>query len=498
MLSSIRRMNVYRQALLVTACLLLTFSAAFADQHAAQPTQISPAALEELVGPVALYPDDLLAIVLPASAYPLQVVQAARYLEEHVENPDLRSSDEWDDAVVALLNYPEVIELMNDDLDWTWGLGEAFINQQADVISAVQEFRKRAYLSGNLRSDDLQVVRLVDGMIEIRPVEPAVLYVPDYEPEQIVVNQTTVVYRYYPYARPVYYYPYPSRYAFPGGYFWGVTTVYRFGWLAQALHLQHHRHRSHPYYGDRYRHRYTTRRRTHADRDLRFGSAGSHPGRSGYRGTLWKPGARHGARPQQRKTRDHRERLVAWNSRSPRAERHKTGRSRPQQRHRRSNSVISAESTRRVLGITSRTEIRRRNHTGASARDSRDRGRRVRTRNDAHKGGISRPHKRSRQAKNLKPRSGRKIVGKKQRRSHFKTGNKTRVKVVNGYSAGKSSKGRKRKAGVATKSSRQGVKRGAIKVASNNRKSMRSRFSRSRGGGNSRGRAGRRGRRQPR
>src|SRR5512134_1121246 len=108
--------------------------------------------LRELVGPIALYPDDLVAIVLPASTYPLQVVQAARFLEDRKRDSSLKPNDDWDDSVVALLNYPEVIELMNDDLDWTYDLGTAVLNQRPDVLAAVQDFRDEAYAAGNLRS----------------------------------------------------------------------------------------------------------------------------------------------------------------------------------------------------------------------------------------------------------------------------------------------------------------------------------------------------------
>ena len=75
--------------------------------------------LEALVGPVALYPDDLLAIVLPASTYPLEIVQAARFRERFEADSSLTPNENWDDSIVALLNYPEVLEMMNDDLDWT-------------------------------------------------------------------------------------------------------------------------------------------------------------------------------------------------------------------------------------------------------------------------------------------------------------------------------------------------------------------------------------------
>ena len=109
--------------------------------------------LQDLVGPIALYPDDLLAIVLPASTYPLQLVQAQRFLQALENDPSLVPDEEWDDSVVALLNYPEVVDLLNEDLDWTWRLGEAVVAQQADVVAAVESFRDRAYAAGNLRRD---------------------------------------------------------------------------------------------------------------------------------------------------------------------------------------------------------------------------------------------------------------------------------------------------------------------------------------------------------
>ncbi len=201
---------------------------AFAQQPATdEVATLSADALADLVGPIALYPDDLVGIVLPASTYPLQVVQAARFLDERAKNPSLKPNDTWDDSVVALLNYPEVVKLMNDDLDWTWKLGDAVISQRADVLDAIQGFRTRAAAAGNLRSDDRQVVANDGGAIAIKPADPEVIYVPYYEPERVVVYQSAPVYHYYPYAYPVYYYPYPYGYAFNSGFFWGVTTRVR-------------------------------------------------------------------------------------------------------------------------------------------------------------------------------------------------------------------------------------------------------------------------------
>jgi hypothetical protein len=216
--------------------------------------------LEELIGPIALYPDDLLAIVLPASTFPLQIVEAGRFLEDLETDPSLKPDEDWDDSVVALTNYPEVVELLNEDLDWTWRLGEAVVAQQADVIAAVELFRDRAYAAGNLKSDDYQTVANEGGTIQITPVEEDVIYVPYYEPERVVVYQPRPVYYYYPRAYPVYYYPYPSYYSFHDSFFWGVTTAFAIGWHSHHLNVYHHSYYGHPYYGHSYYNRYWYRR----------------------------------------------------------------------------------------------------------------------------------------------------------------------------------------------------------------------------------------------
>jgi len=216
--------------------------------------------LEELVGPIALYPDDLLAIVLPASTFPLQIVEASRFLQNLKDDPSLKPDDDWDDSVVALLNYPEVIELLNEDLDWTWRLGEVVVAQQSDVISAIELFRDRAYAAGNLKSDDYQLVAHENSSIQITPIQDDVIYVPYYEPERVVVYQTRPAYYYYPRPYPVYYYPYSAGYAFHDDFFWGVTTAFSIGWHSHHLNVFHHSFYGHPYYGHSYWHRYWYRR----------------------------------------------------------------------------------------------------------------------------------------------------------------------------------------------------------------------------------------------
>lgn len=216
--------------------------------------------LATLVGPIALYPDDLLAIVLPASTYPLQLVQAERFLQDLKVDPDLEPDETWDDSVVALLNYPEAIKLMTRDLDKTWRLGEAVVAQQADVIAAIESFRDQAYAAGNLQSDSKQTVAENEGIIEITPVEEDVIYVPYYEPEEVIVYQPRPVYYYYPRAYPVYYYPYPYGYRFSYGFFWGVTTAFTVGWLSDSVHVYHHSYYGHPYHGHYYGYNYWYRR----------------------------------------------------------------------------------------------------------------------------------------------------------------------------------------------------------------------------------------------
>jgi len=212
--------------------------------------------LRELVSPIALYPDDLLAIVLPASTYPLQIVAAARFLESNGSQSDAEPDATWDESIVALLNYPEALALLNEDLNWTWELGQAVIAQQPDVLGAVQVFRDEAYAAGNLASDEKQVVTVEKEAVVIKSADPEVVYVPYYEPEQVTVYQTERVIHHYPRAYPVYYYPYTSRHLFYGDHydygFWGVSSIFALHWPSFHVSHRHHGHRLHRYHGRRY------------------------------------------------------------------------------------------------------------------------------------------------------------------------------------------------------------------------------------------------------
>lgn len=223
-----------------------------AAQDAAELDLATTDELHEIVGPIALYPDDLVAIVLPASTYPLQIVQAARFLEDRAEDSSLQPNEDWDDSIVALLNYPEVVAMLDEDLDWTYDLGTAVLNQRADVLSAIQDFRDEAYAAGNLRSDERQTVASEGDTIEIKPADPKVIYIPYYEPERVVVHQPAPVYYYYPQPYPVYYYPYPAYYHFNTGFFWGVNTWFSIGWHSHYVHAYDPFYYGHPYYGHSY------------------------------------------------------------------------------------------------------------------------------------------------------------------------------------------------------------------------------------------------------
>ena len=241
---------------IILAWPVLTSAQVEVETSAQEIPLLSASDLAVLVGPIALYPDDLLAIVLPASTYPLQLVQAERFLQDLKNDPQLKPDESWDDSIVALINYPEAVELLTKDLDKTWRLGEAVVAQQADVITAIESFRDQAYAAGNLQSDTHQTVSQNDGVIEITPVEEDVIYVPYYEPERVVVYQSTPAYYYYPQAYPVYNYPYPYGYSFNQGFFWGVTTAFTVGWFSDSLHVYHHSYYGHPYYGHSYSHNY--------------------------------------------------------------------------------------------------------------------------------------------------------------------------------------------------------------------------------------------------
>ncbi len=140
----------------------------------------SPDQLDNLVSPIALYPDPLLAQVFVAATFPDQVEEAARYVRSNGQNGV--DEQDWDVSVKAVAHYPTVIEMMSDKIDWTTSLGQAYVNQSSDVASSVQNLRHLARNAGNLQSSPQQEVLEHDNYIAITPYQPEYIYVPVYDP----------------------------------------------------------------------------------------------------------------------------------------------------------------------------------------------------------------------------------------------------------------------------------------------------------------------------
>ncbi len=197
------------------------------------PAKLSAAELEKLVMPIALHPDPLLAVVLPASVYPLEIVQAARFIKDTNNIPKV-DDQPWDDNVKALAKFPDMIAKMDADLEWTMKLGQAFVDQGKELMDTIQALRAKAQQAGTLRTTKeqivnvtnvvvvqtnySQVVTVTNHIVEVVPANPQVVYVPSYPP--------TV---YYP--PPAYVYnPYAPLITFGVGMAWGAILANNCNW----------------------------------------------------------------------------------------------------------------------------------------------------------------------------------------------------------------------------------------------------------------------------
>jgi len=140
----------------------------------------SPEQLDNLLSPIALYPDPLLAQLFVAATFPDQVEEAARYVRAYGQNGV--DDQNWDVSVRAIAHYPTVVEMMADKIDWTTSVGQAYVNQSTDVASSVQRLRHMARSAGNLQSSEQQEVLEHDNYIAITPYQPQYIYVPVYDP----------------------------------------------------------------------------------------------------------------------------------------------------------------------------------------------------------------------------------------------------------------------------------------------------------------------------
>jgi hypothetical protein len=197
--------------------------------------------LDQMLAPIALYPDSLLSQILMASTYPLEVVEAARWSRA---NPNLKgdqavqavAQNPWDPSVKSLVAFPQILQMMDEKLDWTERLGDAFLAQQAQVMDTVQNLRQKAYAAGNLKSTDQVRVDQEGQTIVVEPTRPDVIYVPYYDP--------LVVYGpwWWPAYPPVYWAPWPGYFVGPRfavSFTWGVGIPVGVGFFFGAFDWPH-------------------------------------------------------------------------------------------------------------------------------------------------------------------------------------------------------------------------------------------------------------------
>lgn len=211
------------------------------------------AELDQMLAPIALYPDTVLSHVLIAATYPLEIVKATRWLSgkpamTSEEALKAAENEDWDPSVRALVAFPPLLTQMNNDLEWTQQLGDAFLTQESQVMDTVQQLREKAYANGNLLQQDQIRVERKEKVIVIEPAQPEVVYVPVYD--------TRVVYgdwwwREYP---PVHW-PYPAGYHSTSSFYWGLSArvapgfyFSTFYWPRREVVVIHHHHRPTRYY----------------------------------------------------------------------------------------------------------------------------------------------------------------------------------------------------------------------------------------------------------
>src|SRR3954447_4757593 len=221
--------------LLVVAVRMTPVNAQGATPQPAEPPPLSKEQLEQVVAPIALYPDDLLSQVLMASTYPLEVVQAARWA---AQNPnvtgkaleDAMAKQTWDPSVKGLVAVPQTLQMMSDKLDWTQQLGDAFLDDQAAVLDAVQRLRLRAEGAGNLKtSQQMKVSKVAMPAPSGQPVERIVVERADPQMAYVPVYDPAVAYGAWP--NPAY----PPYYYEPPGWVPGTFAYGAMGFAAGAV-----------------------------------------------------------------------------------------------------------------------------------------------------------------------------------------------------------------------------------------------------------------------
>jgi hypothetical protein len=245
--------------LFAVALLVLLIATPVAAQEREHEPLFSEAELDQMLAPIALYPDALLAQILMSATYPLEVVEAARWSRN---NPQLEGEEavaavehmDWDPSVKALVAFPQVLARMSEDLEWTRRLGDAVLAQEAQVMDSVQALRERAYAAGTIHTVEHIRVHREPEVIIIEPASPRVVYVPYYRP--------TVIYGawWWPAYPPVYWAP-PPVYVYAGsGFFWGSGVHVSLGFFFSTFDW----HRRHVVIVNVHQHRHPHRVRLHS------------------------------------------------------------------------------------------------------------------------------------------------------------------------------------------------------------------------------------------
>jgi hypothetical protein len=223
---------------------MLVMPAGIPAQDAGEPEQADRFKKEELaqmLAPIALYPDSLIAQILMASTYPLEVVEAERWLRQNknLKGDELDSALQektWDPSVTSLCHFPDVLIAMSDKLDQTRKLGDAFLSQEDDVMATIQELRRKAEEQGNLKTTKEQQVIVEQEVIKIEPADPQVVYVPVYDPLYVYGPW------WYP-AYPPYYWYYPPGFVITGGFISFGPSIFigidLFSWCWFDWHARH-------------------------------------------------------------------------------------------------------------------------------------------------------------------------------------------------------------------------------------------------------------------
>jgi hypothetical protein len=247
----------------VLCCLLVQFTAQAdsygpASQSDQQPppaaAQLSPQELQQLVAPIALYPDALVAQILAASTYPTEIVEADRWMQSHLNVKGQNLADEvdkqsWDPSVKALVQFPSVLENMDKNLSWTSSLGDAYANQEQDVTDAVQQMRQEARQAGKLDSNEQENVTTEDNTIVIEPANPDLVYVPAYDPWLVYGTPIVAYPGWVPvpgifFAGPAISFGFGFGIGFFGGFGWGWHN-WGYDWHGRRVLYNHNRYISH-------------------------------------------------------------------------------------------------------------------------------------------------------------------------------------------------------------------------------------------------------------